>query len=211
MTPSLPSAAEEFLPERLHLRVEPILRFHRYRDASQVAPAIREVAEEMVRVAAKLVEPRVVFLRRRVVGVTDGAIRLEGGAEFHGGCLGAHLGQAREAICFLATIGPALDDRVSALAEGGDLLEALFLDTVGWLAVEEVLRVFRGHLGLRLRGERLRLGPRLGPGYLDWPLGEQRSFFGLFGGVPLPVTVSQECVMSPRKSLSGLFGLLPRG
>jgi hypothetical protein len=200
---------EEFWPPAPRLPVEPILRFQRYRDLRQVAPAILAVAEDMVRLAEKLADPRVVYLARPVARVDAGSLAVAGAPAFHGRAFGTHAAAAREAVCFVATIGPALDERVAELAEGGELLEALFLDTAGWLAMEAALRGFRRHLAARARPRGLRLSPRLGPGYLDWPLTEQPRLFSLFGGSPLPVTLSEHCVMTPKKSVSGLFGLLP--
>ena len=95
------------------------------------------------------------------------------------------------------------------MAETDELLEALFVETAGWLAIEDALRKFRGHLTARLRPKGLRLSPRLGPGYVDWPLTEQAEFFPMFRGTSLPVSLSEYCVMTPKKSISGLFGLIP--
>ena len=201
-------ALDEFSPGQIRLRLEPILRFQRYRNLDEVAPAIREVAAEMASVAEELAEPRVVFRRRRVEKVYADGLRLEGGPTFSGQCLGTHLRAAREAICFLTTIGPVLDERVARMAAEDELLEALFLDTAGWLAIEETLRGFRAYLLSRLRAERLRVSPRLGPGYLDWPLTDQTSLFSVFAGTAVPVALSDECVMTPKKSVSGLFGLV---
>jgi hypothetical protein len=198
-----------FQPPRSRLRVEPILRFHRYRSLDQVAPAIREVAEEMVRVAQKLVEPEVAFVTRSLSRVTPDSVTLAAGPTCHGRCLGTHLASAVEVACFVATVGPALDDRVSEMADRHELLEALFLDSAGWLAVEDALRAFRVHLSASVRPRGFRLGPRLGPGYMDWSLTEQQEFFAVFDGAPLPVRLNDYCVMIPRKSLSGLFGLIP--
>jgi hypothetical protein len=86
----------------------------------------------------------------------------------------------------------------------------VFLDTAGWLAIEDAARAFRAHLTARIRAESLHLSPRLGPGYLDWSLTEQAEFFSLFAGHRLDVVLSDHCVMTPKKSISGLFGLLPR-
>src|SRR5437867_2759891 len=119
--------AESFLPPPPWLRLEPILRFHGYRDLDRVRAPIRETAE------------------------------------------------------------------------------ALFLDAAGWLAVEEALRAFRGHLRALVHGPGVRLSPRLGPGYLDWPLAEQALLFRLFDGETLPVALNEYCVMSPGKSISGSF------
>jgi cobalamin-dependent methionine synthase I len=70
-----------------------------------------------------------------------------------------------------------------------------------------VLRQFRRHLAAGARAQGCRLSPRLGPGYLDWPLAEQRALFSVFEGEALPVDLNAYCVMMPKKSISGLFGL----
>lgn len=200
--------AQEFVPGPIRLRVAPILRFQGYRNIDRVARPIREAAEEMVTVAEQLVDPRIVFARRLIERVDGEMLVLQEGPTFHGRCFDTHLSRAREAVCFLATIGPALDERVSGLADAGDLLEALLLDTAGWLAIEGALRAFRVDLASRVHPDRLRLSPRLGPGFLDWSLTEQVQFFSVFNGMSVPVTVSEYCVMTPKKSISGLFGLI---
>lgn len=202
---------EDFVPPAPRLRVDPLLRSQRYRDLGQVSPVIRGVAEDMVRLAEKLACPHVVFVRRRIERVTADALAISGGPTFHGRCFGTHLATAGETVGFVLTIGDALEQRVSELAENDELLEALFLDTTaGWLAIEDAVRAFRAHLTARIRVESLRLSPRLGPGYLDWPLTQQVELFELFSGHALDVTLSDHCVMTPKKSISGLFGLLPR-
>jgi hypothetical protein len=200
---------ERFVPDRPTLRVEPILRFQRYRDLGQVSPVIRDIAADMVRVAEELAAPEVAFVTRAVDRVTADSATLLDGPTFSGRCFGAHLPHATDAVCFVLTLGPAIDERIAEMAAGDELLEALFLETAGWLAVEDAVRKLRGHLNARLRPKGLRLTPRLGPGYVDWPLTEQPKLFSVFDGAPLPVALSEYCVMIPKKSISGLFGLIP--
>ncbi len=198
------------VPERLHLRLDPLLRFHRYRDLTTVAGPIRAAAEAMRALAETLATPRAVLVRRRVRHLTDDALALEAGPTLHGRCFAEHVSGACEVACFVATIGPALEEQARAFQEEGELLEALFLDTAGWLAVQETVRALRGHLAAAARTEGRTLSPRLGPGYLDWPLEEQGALFSVFGGHPVPVDLTRESVMIPQKSLSGLFGMVPR-
>jgi len=200
---------ERFHPEQPQLRVDPILRFQRYRDLSQVAPVIRDIAVDMVRIAEELASPQVAFVSRPVDQVGPDRVILLDGPTFSGRCLGNHLLHATDVVCFVLTIGPALDDRVGELAAGDELLEALFLETAGWLAIEDAVRQFRRYIRARIRLKGQRLSPRLGPGYVDWPLTEQPQLFSVFQGASLPVELSEYCVMTPKKSLSGLFGLIP--
>jgi hypothetical protein len=200
---------ERFVPDRPTLRVDPILRFQRYRDLGQVSPVIRQIATDMVHIAEDLAAPEAAFVIRAVDRVTADSATLLDGPTFSGRCFGNHLATATDAVCFVLTVGPAVDERISEMAAGDELLEALFLETAGWLAVEDALRKFRAHLNTRLRPKGRRLTPRLGPGYVDWPLTEQPKLFSVFEAAPLPVSLSEYCVMTPKKSISGLFGLIP--
>jgi len=200
---------ERFLPDRPTLRVDPILRFQRYRDLAQVSPVIREIAADMVRIAEDLAAPDVAFVTRAVDRVTADSATLLDGPTFSGRCFGTHLTAATDAVCFVLTLGPAVDARISEMAAGEELLEALFLETAGWLAVEDAVRKFRAHLNARVRPKGQRLTPRLGPGYVDWPLTEQPRLFSVFEEAVLPVALTEYCVMTPKKSISGLFGLIP--
>lgn len=200
---------ERFVPDPPKLRLEPILRFQRYRNLEQVAPAIRDVAKEMLGLVERLAAPEFVFLTKTVDRVGADTLRLVDGPAFHGRCFATHLSAATEVVGFLCTLGPSVDERVGQMAEAGELLEALFMESAAWLAIEDALRKFRGYLSGRLRPKARRLSPRLGPGFVDWPLTEQMDFFSMFDGAPLPVSLSEYSVMTPKKSVSGLFGVLP--
>lgn len=199
-----------YRPSRVRLGLASLLRTQGYRDPAQAAPAIRDVAEAMLALADTLIDPAVAYVTRPVESAGGDGLRLAGGPRFRGRCLAAHCAAAREVMCFVATLGPALEVRAGELSDDGQLLEALFLEAAGWLALEDTLRAFRAEQRSRLRPLGLRPGPRLGPGYLDWPLTEQPDLFRLFDAAALPVTLSAHGVMVPRKSLSGLFGIVPR-
>ena len=200
---------ERFVPDSPRLRLEPVLRFQRYRNLEQVAPAIRDIARAMLGLVERLAAPEFVFLTKSVDRVGVDTLRLVDGPTFHGRCFATHLSAATDVVCFLCTIGPAVDAHVSRMAEADELLEALFAESAAWLAIEDALRKFRGHLSARLRPKARRLSPRLAPGFVDWPLSEQTDFFSMFAGASLPVSLSEYAVMTPKKSVSGLFGVLP--
>ncbi len=114
----------------------------------------------------------------------------------------------------MLTLGAAFDEAISArMAE--EPVDALFLDTAGWLSIERATRDLAQAID-RALAPRLRSGGRLGPGYdyraeegrQRWPLEEQRELFSVFRGSPLPVELLESCAMMPKMSRSGLFALL---
>jgi hypothetical protein len=118
---------------------------------------------------------------------------------------------------FALTVGPRLDARVVELTDAGELLDALLLETAGWLCIEDATRQFKVHLREQANAAGRRITSRMGPGYsykLDgrmcvWPLEEQIALFRLLEGADLPVTVMASCAMQPKMSRSGLFGIAP--
>jgi hypothetical protein len=88
-------------------------------------------------------------------------------------------------------------------------LEGLLLDTAGWVAVDALARILRGRLASDARVRGWRLTHRMAPGYADWGLEEQRTVFSAFGEDALPIQLTEACVMLPRKSISGIYGLIP--
>ena len=55
-----------------------------------------------------------------------------------------------------------------------------------------------------------KLTSRLSPGYGTWPLADQKPLFSLFDGLSVPIRLLESCVMTPKMSRSGLYGLRPR-
>jgi hypothetical protein len=49
----------------------------------------------------------------------------------------------------------------------------------------------------------------MAPGFAGWGLEQQRALFAAFDGTPLPVALTDACVMIPRKSVTGVHGLVP--
>ncbi len=49
--------------------------------------------------------------------------------------------------------------------------------------------------------------PRISPGYGDWILQEQRAVFALLPGAEIGVTLTEKCMMQPRKSVSFAIGI----
>jgi hypothetical protein len=120
-------------------------------------------------------------------------------------------------VVVVITLGKRLDDEVIGCMDGEDFepLEALFLETAGWLGIELTTRAFVTFLGGLAENEGFRVTRRMGPGYsykvdgdpVMWSLEDQRQLFEVFDGVQLPVRLLESCAMMPKMSRSGLYGL----
>jgi hypothetical protein len=188
---------EELRDLEVTVRVERILRAH-YPDARPAAPEVRATAQAMAEHALEIAAPRAWL---RLVPL-DAIADLSAGTVLH---------DAVAAQLFVVTLGPRLDERVAELFNAMDGLEGLFLDTAGWVLVQSALGDVRKRLAAKARSAGYRLTRRTGPGYLDWPIAEQRVLVHtLAAGEALPgIEVLESGAVLPEKTLTGLYGLIP--
>jgi hypothetical protein len=212
------SFVSPFRPTLTLISVEQILRVQGYSDMARVRPEILRVAEWASETISRVATPLVSFKRLDVVGRDVAAIRFSGGIVCHGIALLHSLRNCDEVVIFVQTLGDGPDRQGVELAERGEsLLEALLLETAGWLALEATIRQFKLCLRDVAALRRRKLHPRLGPGYTYrvpggdamWPLQDQRNLFAAFGTDESPVRLLESCAMQPKMSRSGLFGESP--
>lgn len=112
-------------------------------------------------------------------------------------------------VFFVGTIGEALDLRVHRLNEEGRFSDLYVLDAMGSIAVENLVDQFQERVERDRKAKGQSVTLRFSPGYCDWSIEEQRKLFRVFGNRSLPVGLTDACLMEPRKSVSGLFGIRP--
>jgi len=215
--PGKTQGPREFVAREAEVGFERILRIQGYADLTKVRPAIRQAAKAMAELAPRLNQPRVAFERVRITASEADRLTLCGDLTFRCNAFATILRGCTEACAFVLGLGPALDQRVIELSEAGDLLEALLLETAGWLCIEDATRQFKAHLKDEVGAQNMRITSRMGPGYsyrvggepCDWSLEEQSLLFSIFAGASLPVTLSSSNAMHPKMSRSGLFGIGP--
>ena len=105
------------------------------------------------------------------------------------------------AFC-VCTIGPALEERVTALSKDGDMLAAVVLDAIGSAAAEATARYANDRIDEDAAAEGLKTSCRASPGYGDWDVKEQKALFALVPAGRIGVTLTESSMMVPRKSVS---------
>jgi hypothetical protein len=159
-----------------------------------------------------MLKPQVSY---RILGLSHvnlTGIQLADDTRFKGPKLGKALAHADSVCCFLATVGPAVDMEVQRLMQQQRYADAYVLDAMGSMSAENVVEQFYQRMARRHKEKKGAVTLRFSPGYCDWSIQEQRPLFKLFANRDtLEVSLNDSCLMSPRKSVSGLFGLLPPG
>ncbi|MEJ2038475.1 MAG: vitamin B12 dependent-methionine synthase activation domain-containing protein [Desulfosarcinaceae bacterium] len=168
--------------------------------------------ESLSRDMDTFLQPRITYRTFSLAAVDKTRIELDDGTCFTSRKLAKTMAQAFEICCFVATVGPGLEMEVEALMRQRRHADAYVLDTIGSMCAENVVEQFYQSMARRLAVKGQGLTLRFSPGYCDWPLDQQRRLFTLLSDRPsLEVQLNSHCLMSPRKSVSGLFGILPPG
>ena len=109
-----------------------------------------------------------------------------------------------EQVCgLIATIGFSIDTKISFFLEQKEIMPAFILDSVGSVAIEELVENICNDV-------KEKFGPttmRFSPGYGDWPIQNQKDFLQWLGAEKIGITLSPTFQMVPRKSVSALFGI----
>ena len=197
-----------------------ILRVHKYRDESKVRKVIVSAAKDASERAMELVSVTGNYVILQIDSIGSDELILSTGHVLRSSAFHRNMQGCTHLLAFLITLGPTLDQQVIRLVETVfEPLDALFLETAGWLTIEAATREFSRHMKSDLGPRGYAMSLRMGPGYEyatqngegreRWNLEEQRILFDLFGDADLPVTLMKSCAMLPKMSRSGVYGLKP--
>jgi hypothetical protein len=106
---------------------------------------------------------------------------------------------------FVATAGNEFEQIMQDCKAKGDILENYILDIMGTTIAEKAGDYLERMLEKELT-ELLHTN-RFSPGYCNWHLMEQRKIFGLLGNKPCGIALSDVCLMTTIKSISGIIGI----
>lgn len=155
----------------------------------------------------RLVEPRLFYTFHQVTGSYKDGVKLKGNIRLKSNKLARALRQCKEIVSFLATLGSQIDNEIRRLVDLKQMSEAFILDSMGSVAVENL--VDRFHWRVRKQYDLCNQTVSLcfSPGYCDWPITDQKKLFKLIDAAKVGVELTNSCLMRPRKSISGIFGV----
>jgi hypothetical protein len=171
--------------------------------------SIKVKTEKLGSTLAGLMKPDLYYRFIEIGSIHADSVRLKGGITLVSKKLSKTLSHCEEIVCFVGTIGPRLEDEINRLTQRNRVSQAYILDAMGSTAVESMVDEFQRHMEKALKPVHKGTTLRFSPGYCDWPLTEQKKLFRLFQSRGLNVNLNDSCLMQPRKSISGIFGVFP--
>jgi hypothetical protein len=130
--------------------------------------------------------------------------------EFTSANLANTLTNAEKIVCFVGTIGTGVEHEINRLLSKQKLAEAYILDAMASVAVENMIDRFQDLMANQFSAEHRTVTLRFSPGYCDWPVTQQKKLFKIFDPKEIDVELLDSCLMQPRKSISGVFGITPQ-
>ncbi|RLC96418.1 MAG: hypothetical protein DRI40_03225 [Chloroflexi bacterium] len=186
-----------------------VLKSLGYRSDSEPSPRIASLVDEYIENARQLLEPRHAYAITNVEWVHDSVAIVGGSTIFQSRVIARLLERCSMVAVFLVTIGNRLEETACRLAEDGLILQSYVLDAIGSEAVEEVAQYVEDMTRETARADGLVIGKRVSPGYCDWDISQQNEIFKMLDATSLGVQLTDQCLMVPQKSISGIIGIGP--
>ncbi|MDT8335350.1 MAG: vitamin B12 dependent-methionine synthase activation domain-containing protein [Desulfurivibrionaceae bacterium] len=155
-------------------------------------------------------EPRLTCSVYPIKSTEAGRVCLAGGVEFESRKMARTLKGAPWLAGFIATIGPGLDRLIEKFMAKGRMADAYVADAMGSGAIESLADKFHNKFAKGVGDREQSVSLRFSPGYCDWPVSEQPKLFSLIDHEAAGVELGDTSLMSPRKSISAIFGIFDK-
>lgn len=185
---------------------EKVFRLLGQSDTSRSARLMKKVDKQIVDLERKM-QPRILYTTRNIRGIDQGTLTLEGGIRLKSIKLSKTFRKCERVTIFLATIGKRVDDVIKTTLNKKKLSDAYIYDAIGSAAVEATVDNFQNKMDAMFNKTKQRSTLRFSPGYCDWKIHEQKIIFSVLKNDLIDVDLNESCLMAPRKSVSGVFGI----
>ena len=180
-----------------------------YHKGRRPKASISSLIDEKVDKARDLIQPSCFYLLMDIKEVSSPRVILENGITITvtSDILSWVLAVCQKTAIFVSSIGYGLESRVTQLMEEGEVLKGAILDAIGSLAAETAASCLQDKVHEIANSVGAEITPRYSPGSCDWDITQQRVLFEVMDSSQTGVALSDNCLMTPRKSVSGLIGL----
>ena len=194
----------------LDINKEEVLRYLGYK-GQDIDENINNTIEECREEIKKVITPRVVYSYKNIKSSDDGVEVITTNLILKGKDIKEHLKNSTECVLMAVTLGNEVEKR-TRLYEKTNLTKALILDACATTAVEEVCDIVENGVKEKAILDGMNITFRYSPGYGDLPLDVQNSFLrALEAQKKIGLTVSENNLLFPRKSVTAIIGIVNSG
>jgi hypothetical protein len=196
---------------KLNIDREKVLRYQGYSKKKVKNPNqnILKITEEEINRGYDLFEPQGIYRLIKIKSfLSDKEIELDNGHIFKfSKSITDQLKGARYLLVGVVTIGDLLKKKVSELLSQGEYSQALALDAVGTVAIEDFSRRVRKSARQEVTEQGFKSSRHFSPGYGGWAVSQQEIIFKSIPADNIGVRLTKGYMMLPQKSLSWAIGV----
>ena len=196
---------------KLNIDREEVLRYQGYSKKKVKKPNqnILQITEEEINRGYNLFKPRGIYSLIKIMNfASEGRINLENELSFRfAKSIIDQLKGASHLLVGVVTIGDFLEKKVSELFSQGEYPQALALDAVGTVAVEDFSREVRKLARQEVKEQDFKTSRHFSPGYGGWEVSQQEIIFKSIPADNIGVSLTKGYMMLPQKSLSWIIGV----
>lgn len=160
------------------------------------------VISEVVKEGTNLIKPQTIYDKWDAALTKEAEVVLSNGKVLKNPRSGADWAGLEQVIVAICTIGPLLEERVSQLSAQGNVAKSILLDDIGTAAVRDLTRKIDALFCQQAIEKGMKAGMRFSPGSTGWDIADQRAIFELLPAEMVGVSLNDQLLMIPRKSLS---------
>lgn len=194
----------------LGINNEEVLRYLGYK-GQEMEGNITALIDECRKEIKEVITPRVVYSYKEIKQNNEGVEVIATNLILKGKDITEHLKNSKQCVLMAVTLGNEIEKK-TRLYEKTNLTKALILDACATTAVEEVCDIVENRIKEKAFEEGMDITFRYSPGYGDLPLDVQNSFLrALDAQKKIGLTVSENNLLFPRKSVTAIIGIIDKG
>jgi hypothetical protein len=192
---------------KIEINEEKILRDIGYDIGYEPPARMKALVHKYAQNANQLINPVYSYVIRDIDFIIGSNVFVEDGAIFQSRVISVLLKKCEQVAVFALTIDGYLEEVVGHLTDNGLVVQARVLDAIGSDAAEQVAEHVQHVVTERAHALGLSTSRRFSPGYCDWDVDQQRMLFRTMNGSSAFIQLTDECLMIPQKSISGIIGI----
>lgn len=195
---------------KLDINKEEVLRYLGYK-GQDIDRNINAEIDECRKEIKNIIMPRVVYSYKEIRQSNEGVEVINTNLILEGKDIHEHLKNSKQCALMAVTLGNEIE-RKTRLYEKTNLTKAIILDACATTAVEEICDIVESDIRKKVIQEGMDITFRYSPGYGDLPLDVQNSFLrALDAQKKIGLTVSENNLLFPRKSVTAIIGIIDNG
>lgn len=122
--------------------------------------------------------------------------------------IGAHLAGAEKVVILAATVGDAIEEKVTQYFSADRYAYAVLLDAAATTAVEQIADAMEKAIQPKASAQGYTMRWRFSPGYGDWSMTQQPELLRTSSAAQIGIRLSESLMLIPRKSITAIIGLV---